>query len=104
MRRVALAKVLSPIPWGLPPPCCMQCKECHPEESLISGCKHMPRSMEGSQDMLRWCSIEDAASEVERKAMAVEGGGVQAERLQRSIIELRKVSVHTHISKRLTHM
>ncbi|CAK0757076.1 hypothetical protein CVIRNUC_002510 [Coccomyxa viridis] len=35
-------------------------------------------------------SIEDAASEVERKAMAVEGGGVQAERLQRSIIELRK--------------
>lgn len=45
--------------------------------------------------MLQWCSIEDAASEVERKAMAVEGGGVQAERLQRSIIELRKVSVHT---------
>ena len=36
--------------------------------------------------------------------MAVEGGGVQAERLQRSIIELRKVSVHMHLSKGTTNM
>ena len=31
--------------------------------------------------------------------MAVEGGGVQAERLQRSIIELRKVSVRSLFSQ-----
>ena len=60
--------------------------------------------MEGSQGKLQRCSIEDAASEVERKAMAVEGGGVQAERLQRSIIELRKVSVHKHLSKGTTNI
>ncbi|BDA43853.1 Sodium/hydrogen exchanger 9B2 [Coccomyxa sp. Obi] len=35
-------------------------------------------------------SVEDAASEVERKAMTVDGGGVAAERLHRSIHELRR--------------
>lgn len=38
-----------------------------------------------------WCSVEDAASEVERKAMTVDGGGRATERLQRSIDELRRV-------------
>ena len=41
------------------------------------------------------CSVEDAASEVERRAMTVDGGGAAAERLQRSIHELRRVSIHT---------
>ena len=40
---------------------------------------------------LVWCSVEDAASEVERKAMTVDGGGRATERLQRSIDELRRV-------------
>ncbi|CAL5227266.1 g10197 [Coccomyxa viridis] len=35
-------------------------------------------------------SVEEAATEVERKAMTADGGGLVAERLQRSIIELRK--------------
>ncbi len=39
-------------------------------------------------------SIEEAASEVERKAMTVDGGGASAERLQRSIFELRRVSAN----------
>jgi len=36
-------------------------------------------------------SVEDAASEVERKAMAADGGGAAAERLHRSIDEMRRV-------------
>jgi len=38
------------------------------------------------------CSIEEAATEVERKAMTADGGGLAAEQLQRSIVELRKVT------------
>ncbi len=39
------------------------------------------------------CSIEEAATEVERKAMTADGGGLAAEQLQRSIVELRKVTL-----------
>ena len=50
------------------------------------------------------CSVEEAATEVERKAVTTDGGGLVAERLQRSIIELRKVVCQAHSAPRKSRL
>ena len=41
---------------------------------------------------------------MERKAVTTDGGGLVAERLQRSIIELRKVGCHAQIAPRKSRL